>query len=395
MSNSANGITLPEVVTMNRILPILLVIVTALLLAVGLTGAGRRSATVGIAQGSALPGFTEKASTPEQALSNFLLDVQKRNWDRAFSDVEKTNGSLNKQAFIQDWIGSNGGLRAFSNLEGYDSRPLHATDSEAQMRVHLHWATPVGPVEDVRDFRLARSGDVWKVVWDQAPTPNVPAQVIPVNYLRWDLVTGSSGEEWGSGNVDAPHVRIISMNAIDSAEGAVVMGEVVNEDTIPAFVNVNATLVDGSGNAIDDENSFDKIDHVLLPKQVTPYRIDFPKISLSKAKNVRMDVKAMLVPASSDPVIGVMNQKLEADPQGREVLRGDLFNESGQVVNIPHVIASFYDNNGKVVWVSDGYVEQALSPQSSQPFAVEIPKSLAEKVHNFHVVVNQYSLGKS
>ena len=35
----------------------------------------------------------------------------------------------------------------------------------------------------------------------------------------------------------APHVRIISMNAVDSAEGAVVMGEVVNEDTIPAFVN--------------------------------------------------------------------------------------------------------------------------------------------------------------
>jgi hypothetical protein len=173
------------------------------------------------------------------------------------------------------------------------------------------------------------------------------------------------------------------------------MGEVVNEDTVPAFVNVNATLVDASGGAIDDESSFDKILHVLLPKQVSPYRIDFPHVNLSKVKNVRMDVKATLVPASSDPVIGVMNQKLDTDAQGHSVLHGELLNQSGQTVNIPHVIASFYDNSGKVVWVSDGYVEQALAPQSSQPFAVELPQSVAGKVQNFHVVVNQYSVQRS
>jgi len=208
-------------------------------------------------------------------------------------------------------------------------------------------------------------------------------------------VTGTSSDEWGSKNVDAPHVRIISMNAVDSANGAVVMGEVVNEDTIPAFVNVNATLVDGSGSAIDDENSFDKIAHVLLPKQVSPYRIDFPNVDLKSVKNVRMDVKAALVPASADPVIGVMNQKVDSDVQGKSVLHGDLFNQSGQTVNIPHVIASFYDDNGRVIWVSDGYVDRALMPQSSEPFAVDLPKSVAAKVQSFHVVVNQYSLGRS
>ncbi|HWZ75992.1 MAG TPA: hypothetical protein VNX87_05610 [Candidatus Sulfotelmatobacter sp.] len=381
---------------MMRTLPIviLIVAVTVVLMFIGLS-TGRSAGTVGIASGAALPGFNTSAPNPEQALNNFLLEVQRRNWDRAFSSVERTSDSLNEQSFIQEWVGSNGGLRSFSSLERFDTRPLHATNSEAQMRTRLHWSTPVGPVEDIRDFRLAHRGDVWKVIWDETPKPNVPAQIVPVNYLRWDLVTGSAGEEWGSHNVDAPNVRIVSMNAVDSAEGAVVMGEVVNEDTVPAFVNVNATLVDASGSAIDDESSFDKILHVLLPKQVTPYRIDFPHLSLSKVKNVRMDVKATLVPASSDPVIGVMNQKLETDAQGHSVLHGELLNESGQTVNIPHVIASFYDNSGKVVWVSDGYVEQALVPQSTESFAVEIPQSVAGKVQNFHVVVNQYSLQRS
>jgi hypothetical protein len=373
-------------------LPIIIVVVTAVLIGLALLGPEQARNVVGIEAGSAV--YTRKADTPEQALRNLLADVQRRNWDRAIAEVSK--GSItDKQSFIQDWTGSNGSLRSFSALEGFDSRPLHITNDDAQMRVRLHWTTPVGPIEDVRDFRLVREGDVWKTVLPKTEIPNVPARVIPVTFLRWDLVTGGASDEWGSKNVDAPHVRIISMNAVDSAEGAVVMGEVVNEDTVPAFVNVNATLVNGAGSAIDDETSFDKIDHVLLPKQVSPYRIDFPNFNLKNVKNVRMDVKASLVPASADPVIGVMNQKIESDPQGKSVLHGDLFNQSGQTVNISHVIVSFYDNNAKVVWVADGYEEHALLPQASAPFAVEIPKSIAPKVQNFHVVVDQYSLNKS
>ncbi|HVI07032.1 MAG TPA: hypothetical protein VND65_01935 [Candidatus Binatia bacterium] len=379
---------------MKIILPIILIVVTAGLMVIGLTSVGQTHGTVGIAAGRAFYGLTPKSTTPEQALNNFLADVQRRNWDEAFAGVSKSSGG-DEQEFVQSWLGSYGSLRSFSNLEGFDSRPVHITDNDAQMRVRLHWSTPVGPAEDVRDFHLVKEGEVWKTVWPRQEVASVPAQVIPVTYLRWDLVTGSSSDEWGSRNMDAPHVRIISMNAVDTAEGAVVMGEVVNEDTIPAFVVVNAALVDGASRAIDEESSFDKIAHVLLPKQVSPYRIDFPNLTLKNVKNVRMDVKATLVPASADPVIGVMNQKLDTDPQGKMVLHGDLMNESGQTVNIPHVIASFYDNNGRVVWVSDGYVDRALLPQASEAFAVEIPRSVAANVHNFHVVVNQYSLNRS
>lgn len=233
---------------MKRSLPIILVILVATiaLIFVGLTVSGRSNGTVGIASGSALPGFGASATTPEEAMSNFLLDIQKRNWDRAFATIERTSDTLTEQAFMQDWTGSNGGLRSFSSLEKYDARPLHASDSDAEMRVRLYWTTPVGPVEDVRDFRLAKRGGKWLVVWDETPPPNVPAQVVPVTYLRWDLVSGNSSDQWGSHNVDGPRVRIVSMNAVDSAEGTVVMGEVVNEDTIPAFVNVNATLIGAS-----------------------------------------------------------------------------------------------------------------------------------------------------
>jgi len=385
---------LPETTRMKFILPIVIFVTTIALIAVGPLWPAQLGSTVGIASGAAFPGMMPAASTPERAVAGFLTDIRKRNWDGAHAQLANAS-ELDGALFTKEMAGSNGSLRAFSSLGDWDWQPLHETSDEAQLRTSLRWSTPVGPINEIRDLRVTRQAGTWKVVWPTSHFTDVPPQVIPVNYLRWDLVTSGAQDDWGEHNIDAPHVRIISMNAVSYGDGSVVMGEVVNEDTIPAFINVNATLAGANGNPIDEESSFDKILHVLLPKQVSPYRIDFPSINLQGVKNVRMDVKATLVPASADPVIGVMNQKLETDAQGRIVLGGELLNQSGEVVNIPHVIAAFYDNNGKVVWVSDGYAERALFPQTPEPFVVEIPKAIFEKVHNYHVVVNQYSLGKS
>ena len=378
---------------MKLFLPIFLAVVTVALIVAGLFQTPAASAdTVGITGGASL--LAPKPDTPEHALTLFLGDMQRRNWRKAFGDVAQENG-VDEQAMMQDWSGSNGSLRTFSGLEGFQLWPLHEADDSAQIRATLHWSTPVGPLEEVRDFHMMRDGKIWKVLFSKIEIPSTPAQVVPVTYLRWDLVTGDSRDSWGSHNVDAPRVRIISMNAVDSAEGTVIVGEVTNEDTVPAFVNVNAALIDANGKTLDEESSFDRIAHILLPKQVSPYRIDFPGILLADVKNVHIDARPALVPASADPVIGVIDQKIEKDPQGNSVLAGELQNQSGETVNIPHVIASFYDSNGRVIWVSDGYVDRALVPLGSEPFAVEIPRSLASKVHSYHVVVNHYDLKNS
>ncbi len=48
-------------------------------------------------------------------------------------------------------------------------------------------------------------------------------------------------------------------------------------------------------------------------------------------------------------------------------------NQSGQVVNIAHVLGTFYDSRGQIVWVSDGYANRALLPQT--PVAFSLPLS--------------------
>jgi len=130
---------------------------------------------------------------------------------------------------------------------------------------------------------------------------------------------------------------------------------------------------------------------VLLPKQVSPYRIDFPGVRMDAVKSVRMDARALLVPASADPVIAVTDQVVSKDGLNRTVLKGELVNQSGRPVNIAQVLAAYYDNFGKVIWVSDGYVDQALMPQVPVAFAVDIPDDIAARLKNYRVIVNHYS----
>lgn len=328
-------------------------------------------------------------STPEQAVRLMLSQIQARNLDAAYARLAN-RGDIEKNTFVRELSGSYGSLLTYASLESFDVWGLHTGDQEASVRAHLHYSTPVGPLDDVRDLKVHKTGDTWKVLWPVDNATVLPPQVIPVNYLRWDVIGRGAGDEWGVQNVDTPQVRILSMNPIQRPDGLVLVGEVVNEDSVPAFVNIGATLLDPQGNEIAQESSFDKIDHTLLPRQVSPYRIDFPNMRMEKVKSVRMDAKALLVSASADPVIEVNQQRLETDPLGKKVLSGQLTNEGGQAVDIPHVISAFYDSNGKVVWVSDGYVDQPLLPQVAVPFAVDLPPDVAKNVHSYRVVVNHY-----
>jgi hypothetical protein len=334
------------------------------------------------------------AHTPQEAVQALMRDVQARNWNGAYSRLADTS-NIEKQEFIRDVSGSNGSLRTYSNLQAFTVWPMHATDQDAVMRVRMTWSSAVGPLDDTRDLKVQHEGDVWKVVWPKPNFAKVPPQVIPVNYLRWDVIGRGAGDDWGVQNVDTPNVRITSMNAIERPEGVVIVGEVVNEDTVPAYVSVNATLLKPDQSPIDQESSFDMISHTLLPRQVSPYRIDFPGVRLKQVKSVRMDAKALLVPASADPVIAVTDQKLMKDALGKNVLTGDLVNQSGQNVDIAQVVAAYYDANGKVIWVSNGYVDQALLPQVAVPFGVDVPKDVAPNVQSYHVVVNHYSRASS
>ena len=362
---------------MKRILPIVIVVLTVVL----------------VAMATIQPNQLSPATSPEGAVQALFNHVKARDYRGAYSYVAKSADS-DEQAFAADLAGRNGSLRTYSSLQQADTKVLHATDNEALVRATLEYATAVGAFYDTRDLKVVKDDNSWKVEWPVVKEAKVPPQVIQENYLRWDVITRGSSDDWGAQNVEAPRVRIISMNAIPQGNNTIIVGEIENEDTVPGFVSVGATLVGTNGDVLGEETSFDKISHTLLPKEISPFRIDFPNVKLSTIKSVRMQPNSMLVPAAADPTIGVLHQRVETDARGHHVLKGELVEQSGEVVNIPHVLATYYDNAGKVIWVSDGYLDQALLPQTPVPFAVDLNDAAAANVHNYRVTVNEYILNR-
>jgi hypothetical protein len=371
------------------LLAIFIAMATVLLIAVG-TLAPNASA-IAYAGGNK-NGVLGSTSTPEAAVDDLGAQFKLRATQKAYASLAN-KAEFSEPEFERDLMGSTLSLRTYATLDSFDVQPLHESDSEAELLMKMHWSSVVGTFDDTRDLHAVKSGDHWAVVWPLKHESPVPPQVIPVNYLRWDVINRGAGDAWGTQDVEAPHVRIVDMHPLNRAEGVVVMGELLNEDVMPAFVSVRATLVSKSGSVLDSEGAFDMISQTLLPKQVTPFIIHFPGVSLSQVGSIRMQPLSVLVAASADPVVEVENQQYK-DGTGASVT-GQLTNQSGHPVNVAHVLATFYDNNGQAVWVGGQYIDRALQPQTPVDFRVPVPQDLAGRIGSERIMVATYIQGNS
>jgi len=370
-----------------RLLAVILGFTTVALVAIG-TAWPVRSAIAYAGGGKLL----HASDTPEEAVATLGAELRSQAWEKAYSSLAN-KAQFTEPEFMHDLMGYYPSLRTYATIERVEVRPLHSSDNEAEVELKLHWSTVVGATSSTRDLHLTRDGDRWQVEWPIGKEPKVPPQVIPVNYLRWDVVYRGPGDDWGAQDVEAPHIRIVDMHPVERADGVVILGELLNEDVVPAYVSVAATLLAKDQSPIASEGSFDKISHLLLPKQVTPFLIRFPSVTLSDVGSVRMTPLSALVAASADPVIEIENEQLHPAPGAS--LTGELINQSGQIVNVAHVLGTFYDQTGQVVWVADEYIDTALLPQIAVPFEIRIPEDLARKVSSQRTVIATYRAGGS
>ncbi|HSY63999.1 MAG TPA: hypothetical protein VK829_05340 [Terriglobales bacterium] len=369
-----------------RILAFVVALATVALIVVGTVWPFQSAlVTAGVDSGADM---LRPSSTPQAAVENLATQIGRRDWEKAYSSLANKN-EFEETDFVRDLAGSYPSLRSHASLDSFDVRPQHASSDDAQVKLNLRWSTVVGTFLDSRMLRVVKTGDRWSVVWPVVKEPRVPPQVIPVNYLRWDVIYRGAEDDWGAQDVESPHVRIVDMHPVDRGGGVVIMGELLNEDVVPAFVNVKATLLAKDGSPLATEDSFDKISHILLPRQVTPFLIEFHNVALSQVDSVKMQPSSTLVAASADPVVEIEDQHLNAGSQAS--LSGKLLNQSGQVVNVAHVLGTFYDNAGQLIWVSDGYAECALLPGTPETFAMSVPPDIASKVKTERAVTTTYS----
>ncbi|HKT24123.1 MAG TPA: hypothetical protein VJR04_05940 [Terriglobales bacterium] len=328
-------------------------------------------------------------NSPDAVTRQLMTAVQARKYEDAYNLIANKS-AVTEQQFATDMSGDDNDLLNWATLQSADTEVLHQSDNDAAVRASLTWSTPVGPFHEVRDLKLVRNDGQWRVQWQSTEAKRVPPQVIPITTLQWEVIRRGPQDDWGTQDVDSPRVRVIAMNTAEYEGSAVVMGEIENEDTVPSFVSVEAMLFGDNDKLLGEESSFDKINHVLLPKAVSPFRIDFPGVSMRQVKNIRMRTGSLLISTSADPTIGITNQRITTNSTGQHVLTADLVNEGGRIINVPHVILTAYDDSGKLFWVSDAYVPHALLPQVPMPVSVALRSDAPTNVSNYRIIANYF-----
>jgi hypothetical protein len=336
-------------------------------------------------------GHNAPAGTPAAAVQKFFTEIQRRDFDAAYNYVANKQ-DLDREDFIRDVRGSDGDLRTLAALSDFDTQQLATDGSTAKVRANLQWATAVGAFYESRDLKVVNGKRGWEVEWVAAQDIKVPPQVVAVNYPRWDLIRPDSAGPLANEKLGSAKVRMVSQQIAQDADNVIVFGEVVNEDSRPAYVNVKGELIGSDGKSLAKENTFDVISHKLLPGEKTPFRIDFLGVNRNQVANVKLDVASAVIPASGEPIVAVTNTRLEPAETGRKNLKGEIINQSGDAINIPEVLAAFYDSSGKIVWVNNTYLNRAAQPQTPLAFAMKIPEQVAGNVSDFSVRVNSYRL---
>ena len=336
----------------------------------------------------ASPESLNSAPTAPDAVKRLFENVQRRSWPDAYRFVANTQ-DVNLSTFSRAVDGADGSLRTFSALSDFSQQTLTKSATDAVVRIDLQWSTAVGALYERKEFKVVSTKAGWKVMWPVDKQLKVPPQVVAVSYPRWDVWTAPGAA------AKIPQVRILSQSITQDADTLIVVGELANEDNVPAFVSVNATLVTNNGTSPVEESSFDYMSHTLLPKQVTPFRIEFASIQRNQVKDVRVTVNAQAVSASADPIVSVLNPHIETTGEDQKILVGEIVSQSGLNINIPHVLASFSDSSGKVIWVAGTYLDSNLFPQTRLKFAMQIPPSVMKNVASYKVVVNTFRMEKS
>jgi len=126
-------------VTGGRVLALLLALATVGLIVAGTLWPNQSGASVADSKARLMG----SASSPKDAVNNLMQQIGGRNWDSAYSSLAN-KGEFTEAEFMRDINGNHGGLRTYSNLDGFDVQPLHASSNEAEVRARMRWASVVG-----------------------------------------------------------------------------------------------------------------------------------------------------------------------------------------------------------------------------------------------------------
>ncbi len=341
---------------------------------------------------------------PEAVVVAYFDDLDFRRFDEAYAALDPLTRPGYEQ-FILNLTAAGGLLASYAKLDAVHTARVESAPGRVTVRADLRWVTSLALYDSTTTLTLIRRDNTWFI-----SPPAVEAARPPDPFMRQGVVAwhaqgrrrNMEAETDLADIQDRPELEILSARLVERNGRLSVVGELINTDVDPADITVSAYLFDSTGNPITWYNAQQVIMHKILPKETTPFRIDFEGIAGAALEPVaefdptaftavnferppaafEVYAKAVVTPHDLHRIVAV--REIAACPpasaSGDRCPAGDGWTLTGTLTNngtieaiIPQLLLTYYDAEGAVTWVDAVYLEQSIRPQRHLPFQVTIP----------------------
>lgn len=352
-----------------------------------------------VAQARAARSPAAIARDPLAVVRAYYNDLDYRRPDRAYAWLDPQTRPSYEQYTLQRSVA--GGLVAsYGMLESIQPRIVSATAGEVVVEADVRWMTAVATYPMTERWTLVQRDRRWYIVPPPPVERDVPDQLVRRSVIEW--MTPQRDPQADDSytlkeSLDRPELQVISARLVKLNDRYSIVGEVLNTDVDPADVTVTGTLYGADGQPLTWYNASTAMLHKLLPKESTPFRIDFEGVAgatLSDAAATAFDPDAFSPPGLAQPIASfgvaakavVTSYDLDRDLSQQLALRstdggaawsGTLINGGTVEATVPHVLVAYYDRQDRVAWVDQQFVPTAIQPQQAQYVSIPITPAAA------------------
>ncbi len=360
----------------------------------------------------ALPLIQSEPSSPDRAVASYYEHIDFQRFEQAWAELDASTRPTLDQ-YLTTLSLRDGLLDGYAKLESIEIIDVEQTSDEAAVTVFVRYLTSVETIERTITHVVRWDGERWGLVADPpdqlAPSTDTLTRTQQTTY-QVDASTAPNRRLPAS--ADRPRVQLGPTRIVAVDDQWYVVGEVTNIDDRPAYVTIDITARDANGEAMATVSPSDATAHTARPGETIPFLVPAVRIvprtgvgagepatdfdpddevsPVVETEPASLDVAARAVVATRGLERDLQFEELEITGSDQATFSGNLINAGALTVTIPRVLVAVLDDSGRITWVHDLWIRDALRPGQRTMFSVLLERP-AERARLTGTPINAFA----
>jgi len=337
--------------------------------------------------------------SPKNAILAYYDALDFKTFEKAFHLINPESKMSMAQYMLEVSV-TDGLLSSYAKLDAIHTEIISQTDSQASVKVSTYWITPLEKIHKTYYRALTKVDGKWYLEPEDITSDLPPDQLYASNktsYFNQGRRRITTEQTYHEDVLKQPVLEILTAKLVKLNNSYAIVGEVQNIDNVPADVVLKGTLYNDNDKPLATYNAKYHVKHKLMPKESSPFRINFEGIAWSKTKD---SIPKTFNPDEFTPIEleeqpTKFNLQVAGNVSGSDLFKsttlsinkvtsnyiyGALFNGGTEEVTIPQLLVSYYDTDKNLLWVDHMFVKDGIRQQRKQPFQYPILKTNILKV---------------